>query len=219
LGSFLFRDDDVFKKIKVLSGGEKSRVALAKTLISGANFLILDEPTNHLDIQSVNILIKALQQYEGTCIMVSHDRHFISQVANKIWYIENRALKEYPGTFDEYLHWREKKNTKPDQMTTQPKKTSVKPSISNKNKSRNSAKSELKKLQKALSDIEARIFTLEQQREDLDEQMSRPDVYADFDKLAELNTQHQKTTSTLESMNIEWEKLVEKINDLETGIE
>ena len=89
LGCFLFTNDDVFKKIKVLSGGEKSRVALAKTLISESNFLLLDEPTNHLDMQSVNILIQALQQYEGTFVTVSHDRHFIKGVANKIWYIEN----------------------------------------------------------------------------------------------------------------------------------
>src|SRR5690606_35551761 len=86
LGCFLFGGVDVFKRIKVLSGGEKSRVALAKTLISDANFLLLDEPTNHLDIQSVNILIQALQQYEGTFITVSHDRYFISGIANKIWY-------------------------------------------------------------------------------------------------------------------------------------
>ena len=85
LGCFLFSDEDVFKKIKVLSGGEKSRVALAKTLISEANFLLLDEPTNHLDFISENILIQALQQYKGTFVVVSHNRHFVTQIANKIW--------------------------------------------------------------------------------------------------------------------------------------
>ena len=98
LGCFLFTGDDVFKKIKVLSGGEKSRVALAKVLLSQANFLLLDEPTNHLDMQSVNILIQALQQYEGSYIVVSHDRYFVSNIANKIWYIEDHQIKEYPGT-------------------------------------------------------------------------------------------------------------------------
>ena len=106
LGCFLFSNEEVYKKIKVLSGGEKSRVALAKTLISEANFLLLDEPTNHLDFQSVNILIQALQQYEGTFITVSHDRHFIKGVANKIWYIEQHEIKEYPGTYEEYEFWR-----------------------------------------------------------------------------------------------------------------
>ena len=105
LGCFLFTNDEVFKKIKVLSGGEKSRVALAKTLISEANFLLLDEPTNHLDMLSVGILVQALQQYEGTLLLVSHDRHFISQVANKIWWIEDHEIKEYPGTYEEFTWW------------------------------------------------------------------------------------------------------------------
>lgn len=101
LGCFLFSDDDVEKKIKILSGGEKSRVALAKTLISEANFLMLDEPTNHLDIQSVDMLIQALEQYEGSFVVVSHNRYFISEVANKIWFIEDEKIIEYPGTFEE----------------------------------------------------------------------------------------------------------------------
>src|SRR5690606_37391616 len=105
LGCFLFSGDDAFKKIKVLSGGEKSRVALAKALTADANFLVLDEPTNHLDMASVNILIQALQQYEGTFIVVSHDRYFLDHVANKIWFIENKEIKEYPGTYEEYEEW------------------------------------------------------------------------------------------------------------------
>src|SRR5688572_68169 len=109
VGCFLFTRDDVFKKIKVLSGGENSRVALAKTMTSDANFLILDEPTNHLDIQSVNILIQALQQYEGTFIVVSHDRYLLDNVANKIWYIEEKKIKEYPGTYNEYEEWQAKR--------------------------------------------------------------------------------------------------------------
>lgn len=102
-GMFLFTKDDVYKKIRVLSGGEKARVALIKMLLTGANFLLLDEPTNHLDINSVDILGQAISQYNGTCIVVSHDRHFISTVANKIWYINNHVLKEYPGTYDEFI--------------------------------------------------------------------------------------------------------------------
>ena len=122
LGCFLFSDEDVFKKIKVLSGGEKSRVALAKTLISEANFLLLDEPTNHLDFISENILIQALQQYQGSFVVVSHNRHFITQIANKIWYIEDKKIKEYPGTYDEYEYWRKKNETEGIKKAEPPKK-------------------------------------------------------------------------------------------------
>lgn len=101
-GMFLFTKDDVFKKIEVLSGGEKARVALATVLLSRANFLVLDEPTNHLDMSAIDTLAQALQQYEGTCLFVSHDRNFIQQVANKIWYIENRKVKVFPGTYQEF---------------------------------------------------------------------------------------------------------------------
>ena len=104
-GMFLFKKDDVFKKIGVLSGGEKSRVALAKTLLSEANFLLLDEPTNHLDMISIDILAQTLEQYAGTCLLVSHDRHFVARVATKVWYIEDLKIKEYPGTYDEYAYW------------------------------------------------------------------------------------------------------------------
>src|SRR5882672_6683553 len=131
LGCFLFSDDDVFKKIKVLSGGEKSRVALAKTLISEANFLLLDEPTNHLDFISENILIQALQQYKGSFVVVSHNRYFISQIANKIWYIDNHQIKEYPGTYEEYEYWRQQNPgvttpPPPKKVTEEPKQSTSK---------------------------------------------------------------------------------------------
>ncbi len=106
LGCFLFSGDDVDKKIRVLSGGEKARVALAKTIISRANFLLLDEPTNHLDIHSVELMIEALNRYEGTYILVSHDRYFISKTANKIWEIVDYQIKEFAGGYEEYVEWK-----------------------------------------------------------------------------------------------------------------
>jgi len=101
-GMFLFSKDDVFKKIKVLSGGEKARVALAKVLLSQANCLLLDEPTNHLDIHSIDTLAQALKQYEGTCLFVSHDRNFVQEVATKIWYIEKGKVKVFLGSYKEF---------------------------------------------------------------------------------------------------------------------
>lgn len=102
LGAFLFTGDDVLKSVRVLSGGEKSRLALARTLSNPANFLILDEPTNHLDIQSIQILIEALRQFSGTLVIVSHDRHFLDQVADTIWHADQKTVRVYEGTYTEY---------------------------------------------------------------------------------------------------------------------
>src|SRR6185436_7527525 len=110
MGCFLFSGDDVDKKIKILSGGEKARVALAKTIVSKANFLLLDEPTNHLDIHSVDLLIEALNRYEGSMIIVSHDRHFLSRTANIYWEIIDGKIREFRGTYEEYVRWKEKLN-------------------------------------------------------------------------------------------------------------
>ncbi|MEN9951420.1 MAG: hypothetical protein RLY85_2172, partial [Bacteroidota bacterium] len=108
LGCFLFSGDDVDKKIKVLSGGEKARVALAKTIISKSNFLMLDEPTNHLDMHSVDLLAEALDKYEGSLILVSHDRYFISKTANKIWEIVDGKIVEFKGGYTEWVEWKER---------------------------------------------------------------------------------------------------------------
>jgi len=108
LGCFLFSGDDIDKKIKVLSGGEKARIALAKTIVSKANFLLLDEPTNHLDMHSCDLLIDALNKYEGSLLLVSHDRYFISKTANKIWEIDEHLIREFKGTYDEWVDWKER---------------------------------------------------------------------------------------------------------------
>jgi ATP-binding cassette, subfamily F, member 3 len=109
LGCFLFSGDDADKKIRVLSGGEKARVALAKTIISKANFLLLDEPTNHLDIHSTELLVDSLNRYEGSFVLVSHDRYFISKTANKIWEIVDHKIREFKGTYNEWVEWKERK--------------------------------------------------------------------------------------------------------------
>jgi ATP-binding cassette subfamily F protein 3 len=108
LGCFLFSGDDVEKKVRILSGGEKARVALAKTIVSKANFLLLDEPTNHLDMHSCDLLIDALNKYEGSFLLVSHDRYFISKTANKIWEIDEHRIREFKGPYEEWVGWKER---------------------------------------------------------------------------------------------------------------
>lgn len=214
LGCFLFSNEEVFKKIKVLSGGEKSRVALAKTLISEANFLLLDEPTNHLDFQSVNILIQALQQYEGTFVTVSHDRHFIKGVANKIWYIENYEIKEYPGTYEEYEFWKSQQVEEKEADTPKPAKKE-KPAPTQSQNEINQAKKELKKLEENLSRIEKEIEKLESQKTDVELKMADPALYSNEDELKKVQDLHQSIHRKMDDLNSEWEVLVDEISALQ----
>jgi ATP-binding cassette subfamily F protein 3 len=210
LGCFLFSDEDVFKKIKVLSGGEKSRVALAKTLISEANFLLLDEPTNHLDFISENILIQALQQYQGSFVVVSHNRHFVSQIANKIWYIEDKQIKEYPGTYDEYEYWRKKNEVTNIQVKPAPKPKEQKPEVV-KTKSIQ-ADQQLKTLEKELKKVEDKIESQQKRKAELEVEMTNPEIFSDFNKINQLKQQLDEVNKALGTANKEWERLATEID-------
>ena len=213
LGCFLFTGDDVFKKIKVLSGGEKSRVALAKTLISQANFLLLDEPTNHLDIQSVNILIQALQQYEGSFIIVSHNRHFISQVANKIWWIENKEIKEYLGPYEEYDYW--VNHNRPKKVNPAPNNES-KPKDSKIASKKVRHENKLSDLKKQVLKMEDEIENLELEKSKLELELTKPEVYGNPDKLMETNQNFEKVTANLDKLTDKWERTASQIEELES---
>ncbi|MGK0488381.1 MAG: ATP-binding cassette subfamily F protein 3 [Candidatus Endobugula sp.] len=214
LGCFLFSNEDVFKKVKVLSGGEKSRVALAKTLISEANFLMMDEPTNHLDFLSVNILIQALQQYEGTFLIVSHDRHFVSQIATKIWYIEDEVIKEYPGSYDEYVYWQEKKDAAVKPKVEEPNIIKSKPSQTQRPQ-RDPNLQELKKLQTQLETVEQQIEKLETSRKKIEAEMTSPGVFGDFNKLQEKQIEYDKLSGKLDKSQSQWEQIAEMIDAME----
>lgn len=216
LGCFLFTGDDVFKKIKVLSGGEKARVALAKTLLSEANFLLLDEPTNHLDMQSINILIQALQQYEGTFIVVSHDRHFVSQIANKIWWIEDHELKEYVGTYDEYEEWRKRREAEL-KNNPQPKiaKSKAEPAKEKTTTANNNNAADQKKLNKELEAAEAAVAELNSEKEALETQMGQDENVSDAQKLATLHTEYSAVLAKLEEANKRYEAIFEQLLALE----
>jgi ATP-binding cassette subfamily F protein 3 len=208
LGCFLFSDEDQFKKIKVLSGGEKSRVALAKTLISEANFLLLDEPTNHLDFISENILIQALQQYSGSFVVVSHNRHFISQVANKIWYIENHQIKEYPGTYEEFDYWLKNREEQPGDEGE--KKVTPLPA-SQKSARTVSSVIPVKKLEREIRQIEEAIEHTTTQQKKLEDEMMRPENYGNFKKLHDLQQRHAEHQEELKRLYNRWATLVEEI--------
>lgn len=210
LGCFLFSGDDVYKKIKVLSGGEKARVALAKALVNEANFMLLDEPTNHLDIQSMNILIQALQQFEGTFITVSHDRFFISQIANKIWWIEDDEIKEYLGTYDEWKYWmseREKSvvaTPKVKQEKNQEKNTQ--PAINT-----NSNDKIKKQLQKQLDEIEMSLNELKNKKTTLEQQLS--DI-SESQRIGIISEEYRIVEVSIQGKNKEFETIFEQLLSL-----
>lgn len=212
LGCFLFSNDDVFKKIKVLSGGEKSRVALAKILISESNFLLLDEPTNHLDMMSVNILCQALQQYEGSYIVVSHDRHFVRNIANKIWYIEDQEIKEYPGSYDEFNQWKtERDKLKKEKLSKNPGTIPAKQENKEVKVQTPKNNPELERFKKEFNKTELKIMEFESLKSDLEKEIAKPEIYSDIKKLEKLNTEYQKVTNDLEVLNRQWEALASDI--------
>jgi ATP-binding cassette subfamily F protein 3 len=213
LGCFLFSDEDVFKKIKVLSGGEKSRVALAKTLISEANFLLLDEPTNHLDFISENILIQALQQYKGSFVVVSHNRHFVSQIANKIWYIEDKQIKEYPGTYDEYEYWRKK--TEASQVKEEPPK--AKKTETPKAQATPSEEAKKKNLEKELKKAEDQLTIFEKQKSELHKAMLNPEIANDFAQLEKLQRDVNTVQASIDQWTKKWEEVAMAIDEITGG--
>ncbi|HMT29894.1 MAG TPA: ABC-F family ATP-binding cassette domain-containing protein [Bacteroidia bacterium] len=223
LGAFLFSGDDVFKKIRVLSGGEKSRVALAKTILTKANFMLLDEPTNHLDIQSVNILIQVLNKFKGSYVIVSHDRFFLAEVANKIWYIENKQLKEYPGTYAEYEEWQErqllKKTTAPvkakvaEQEAVKPKENGAQKQADNE-KQKEKKKQHLK-ISSTVKSLEQQLEQLKKEKDSLIVDMADPLVYSDPEKNKKLQHQFRMNEIELAKKQEEWELAFSQMIELE----
>lgn len=216
LGCFLFGGDDVFKKIKVLSGGEKARVSLAKTLVSEANFLLLDEPTNHLDIDSIEIIIEALKRYEGTLIFVSHNRYFIEKLANKVWWIEDQDVKEYPGSYTEYLYKVQHAQKQVNTQINQKQKTKKKENKTSKDswKQKDEQKEILKKLQKKLELKEDQLINAQNHLKKLEDQLSTLETQNQEDYV-NLSKEYADATTFVNQLSLESEKLMEEIIDIE----
>lgn len=216
LGCFLFSGDDVDKKIRILSGGEKARVALAKTIISKGNFLLLDEPTNHLDMHSVELLIEALQKYEGSYLLVSHDRYFVSKTANKIWEIQDLTVKEFAGGYEEWEQWK-KDHQKPERRVEKAE-TKEKKEVTRKSASQQQEKErqrELQKIKKQFEQTEKALEKINAERATLENLLASPDIYSDAGKFAETEKRYQELSRLSEKENQKYETLFEEIMRLE----
>lgn len=210
LAAFLFTGDDVYKQIKDLSGGERGRVSLAKLMLSEANFLILDEPTNHLDITSKEILEKALNDYTGTLLYVSHDRYFINQTATRILDLVNHTFVNYIGNYDYYL---EKKEilTAAYSVTASPAASSPSGTSETKLdwKAQKEAQAKERKRQNDLKKTEDRIAVLEDRDGEIDELMTHEDIYSNSVKCQELAKEKASIAEELELLYEKWEELAE----------
>ena len=236
LGCFLFSGDDVDKKIKVLSGGEKARVALAKTIISKANFLMLDEPTNHLDMHSVDLLADALDNYQGSLILVSHDRYFISKTANKIWEIVDGKIVEFKGGYNEWVEWKErmakhaleneksgggKDKSKNKSGTTAEIKQEVKSKetvhikpdivVPNNLPIDKEKQKEKKRLQKQFDDIEIKVSGLKSSIKDAETALGDPAIYSNHGKFVEAEKKYNQLTNELQQAEKVYEEIFDKL--------
>ena len=221
LGSFLFKGDDVFKKVKVLSGGEKSRLALAKMLLAPANFLIMDEPTNHLDMRSKKVLQEALKEFDGTYLIVSHDRAFLDEIVNKVLEISpNGGVRTYLGNVSEYIAKKkvEKKQLSSDNAqikrdNLKPETKSQKPEESTKKHApeTDKQKKNAHQLKKKLEQVEKDIAAAEEQKAALEKKMAS-DEYVKYPlKAKTISTEYDAVTKRLNVLMEEWEKVSSEI--------
>jgi ATP-binding cassette, subfamily F, member 3 len=234
LGCFLFSGDDSDKRIKVLSGGEKARVALAKVIVSKANFLMLDEPTNHLDMHSVELLCEALNKYEGSIIFVSHDRYFISKAANKIWEIVDHEIKEFKGNYTEYVEWKErmakqeaankKQEASGKKQVTVEEKQEVNIKEQQNTKQQNAKpqtqnnKNELQKLQKQFSKLETELSEMNKLKANLEADLGNHENYSDKNNFVKLEADYKNVQQKIALAEKEYETLFEKIMNAEANV-
>ncbi|MBC8589135.1 ribosomal protection-like ABC-F family protein [Paratissierella segnis] len=202
LSQFLFIGDDIFKEINDLSGGEKARVALIKLILSQANFLLMDEPTNHLDIDSKEVLEDALLDYEGTLFVISHDRYFLNRVTNKILELTEEGINEFLGNYDYYL---EKKNETFYEEDEENNKTKTQIKLERKKEKEIIAEERNRK--KKISELEGKIAESEKELKNIDNELCKPEIYEDHEKIVELSRIREDIENNLNRLYEDWMKL------------
>ena len=229
LGAFLFRKDDVHKKVSILSGGEKSRLALARILVKPPNLLLMDEPTTHLDIQSIDSLIGALKAYEGTLIFISHDVHFIKALAENVLHVHSGRLTPYAGNYDYYLD-KSKASDARAALTAgftdaRPKQEKAAP-IAESTKGRTAAApagapgkklspNEVRKFREEVGQLEKKVVDLEAKQAEITAALEAPETYADKGKFHHLNRELSTVVDQITAATTAWEQAVEKLSQLE----
>ena len=207
LGSFLFSNDEVKKKVKVLSGGERARVALCKLLLEPYNLLIMDEPTNHLDITSKELLKKALAKYDGSLIVVSHDREFLQGLTEKVYEFKNQNIKEYIGDIDTFLEEKDLENFKQlessqkEQKNTKQDKSDVQLSYAE----QKAHQKKIKKLQNRVSKLEKEIETLDKSQKQIDADLAIPEKFTELSQKDGFFAEYEKNQQKLQELEAEWE--------------
>lgn len=219
LGCFLFEGDDVFKKVRVLSGGEKSRLALAKMLLQPANFLVMDEPTNHLDMRSKKVLQEALINFEGTYIIVSHDRHFLDPVVNKVIEVRNRSIKTYLGNISDYIAAKEKE-TQSFNPNAELRAKINNTELSEKDRKRIEAEERqrlykhTKPVKDKLAILEKKIHEKEKKKLDCEITMAAPEFYSNPQKVKSISAEYKTIDNELSNLYAQWARLSEEIEKI-----
>jgi ATP-binding cassette subfamily F protein 3 len=218
LGGFLFRKDDVFKKASVLSGGEKSRLALARLLVNPPNLLLMDEPTTHLDIPSIDALVNALKNYEGTLIFISHDVYFIRTLAQTVLHVHSGRLTPYAGNYDYYLEKSKAGNARAALTAgftdARPVQKSDKPAAKAPVSSPKPSPSDLKKLRTEVGKLEEQVAKLEAKQNELTAALEAPESYASG-KAQHLNRELSTIVDQLQAATTAWEVAAAKLAELE----
>jgi ATP-binding cassette subfamily F protein 3 len=225
LGAFLFSGDDVYKPIPVLSGGEKSRLALAKMLLRPSNFMILDEPTNHLDADSKNVLLDALKHYDGTLLVVSHDRYFLDRLIERVLEIDAGQLRDWPGNLSEYLSRkhlfddsREQQRGESERIPFATRAVSAPKTKDQKRAEaeiRNRFSQDIRKAQLEAESLQRKIDGRESRKAQLEAMLADERVYHDGDKSKDILAEYQKIRSELPELFSQWEKAALKAEELE----